>query len=120
MQNELLAVFEYFEKEKGIARETMVEALSSALLTASKKSVGPARELRIDIDPEKGTIKAMAKLIVAENVESPFEEIALSTAKRIKPDAEIDDEVEVEVTPKNFGRIAAQNQHSVTFNASLS
>ena len=66
MTSELLAVIEYFEKEKGIDRETMVEALQNALLTASKKSVGPARELRIDIDPEKGTIKAMAKLVAVE------------------------------------------------------
>ncbi len=108
MTSELLAVFEYFEKEKGIPRDTMVEALSNALLSASRKSVGPARELRIDIDPEKGAIKAIATLIVAEEVESPYEEIQLETAKRIKSDAQVGDEIDVEVTPKNFGRIAAQ------------
>jgi N utilization substance protein A len=108
MTSELLAVFEYFEKEKGIDRETMVDALSNALLSASKKSIGPARELRIDIDPEKGTIKAIATLVVAETVSSPYEELALATAQRIKPDAVIGDEIDVEVTPKNFGRIAAQ------------
>ena len=108
MTSELLAVFEYFEKEKGIDRETMVDALQNALLSASKKSVGPARELRIDINPDKGSIKAIATLIVVEEVKLPFEELQLETARRIKPDAEIGDEVEVEVTPKNFGRIAAQ------------
>ena len=108
MTSELLAVIEYFEKEKGIDRETMVEALQNALLTASKKSVGPARELRIDIDPEKGSIKAMAKLIAVEEVTKPFDEIQLATAQRIQPGSELGDEIDVEVTPKDFGRIAAQ------------
>lgn len=108
MTSELLAVFEYYEKEKGISRDRMVEALSSAILTASRKSIGPARELRIDIDPVKGSIKAIARLIVVETVKAPYDEIALSVARRIRPDAQIGDEIEVEVTPKNMGRIAAQ------------
>ncbi|MEM7145178.1 MAG: transcription termination factor NusA [Verrucomicrobiota bacterium] len=108
MTNELLAVLEYFEKEKGIDRATMVEALESALLSASRRSVGPARELRIEVDPDKGSIKAIAKLVAVETVEKPFDEIALATAQRIKPDVALGDEVDVEVTPNDFGRIAAQ------------
>ncbi len=54
MVSELKALFEYYEKEKGIDRSKMVDALQSALLAASKKSIGPARELRIEIDPDKG------------------------------------------------------------------
>ena len=64
MTSELLAVFDYYEREKGIPRSKMVDALSSAILTAARKNIGPARELRIDIDPAKGTIKAIAKLLV--------------------------------------------------------
>jgi N utilization substance protein A len=86
----------------------MVEALSQALLAASKKSIGPARELRIDIDPEKGTIKAFAKLIAVETVANRWEELQLETAKRFKKSAVLGDEIEVEVTPNNMGRIAAQ------------
>ncbi len=108
MTSELLAVFEYYEKEKGISRDKMIEALSSAILTASRKSIGPARELRIDIDPVKGGIKAKAKLMVVETVTAPFDELALSTARKIKKTAEIGDEIEVDVTPKDMGRIAAQ------------
>jgi len=108
MISELKALFDYYEKEKGIDRLKMVEALSQALLAASKKSIGPARELRIDIDPDKGTIKAWAKLLAVENVSNPFEEIAIGTAKRLKKDAVLGDEIELEVTPKNMGRIAAQ------------
>jgi N utilization substance protein A len=108
MISELKALFDYYEKEKGIDRLKMVEALSQALLAASKKSIGPARELRIDIDPEKGTIKAWAKLVAVETVTNPFEEIPIATAKRLKKDAVLGDEIELEVTPKNMGRIAAQ------------
>ena len=110
MTSELLAVFEYYEKEKGISRDKMIEALSSAILTASRKSIGPARDLRIDIDPVKGGIKAKAKLMVVETVTAPYDEIALaslSTSKKYK-DAQIGDEVEVDVTPRDMGRIAAQ------------
>lgn len=108
MISELKALFEYYEKEKGIDRSKMVEALQSALLAASKRSIGPARELRIEIDPDKGSIKAWARLLVADKVENPFEQLSVKQARRLKPDAEVGDEVDVEVTPKDFGRIAAQ------------
>lgn len=108
MTSEIQVLFEYYEKEKGIARETMVEALSTALLSAARKSVGPARELRVDVDPEKGDIVAVAKLIASEDVKSPYEEISLDVARKINPEAQVDDEIEVKVTPKDFGRIAAQ------------
>ena len=108
MISELKALFEYYDKEKGIDRQKMVEALSSALLAASKRSIGPARELRIDIDPDKGTIKAWAKLLAVESVTNPFEEIPLKIANKLKPGAQLGDEIDVEVTPKDFGRIAAQ------------
>ncbi|MCB1062322.1 MAG: transcription termination/antitermination protein NusA [Verrucomicrobiae bacterium] len=108
MTNELLALFEYYEKEKGINRSTMVEALESALLSASRKSIGPARDLKIHIDPQKGKIKVTSTLLVVDHVTKPYDELDRFTARRIKADSEVGDEIEVEVTPKNFGRIAAQ------------
>ncbi len=108
MISELKALFDYYEKEKGIDRGKMVEALSQAVLAASKKSIGPARELRIDVDPEKGTIKAFAKLLVVETVTNAFEELPLAKARKFKKDAVIGDEIEIEVTHPNMGRIAAQ------------
>lgn len=108
MNAEFLAVLEYLEKEKGIKRDVLIEAISTALLSASRRSVGPARELRIDIDPKTGVIRALATLQVVEQVENRHDEIALTQARQIKPDAQVGDEVEIEVTPKNFGRIAAQ------------
>jgi N utilization substance protein A len=108
MTSELIALFDYYEREKGINRHKLVEAISGALLTASRKSVGPARELRVDIDPAKGHIRLIAKLVVVEAVTQPYDELSLATAQRIKPGAQLGDEVDVEVTPKGFGRIAAQ------------
>ncbi len=108
MTSELKSLFEYYEKEKGIDRGRMVEVLSLALLAASKKSIGPARELRIDIDPDKGTIRAFAKLIAVEEVKNPWEELPMKKALILKKDAQPGDEIDIEVTPKNMGRIAAQ------------
>ncbi len=108
MNGELLAQLEYLERERGIKKEVLAEAISNALLSASKKAVGPARELRIDFDIKTGSIRAMAKLIVADPVMDPHGEVSLARARKFKPDAELGEEVEVEVTPANFGRIAAQ------------
>ena len=79
------------------------------MLSAAKKAVGPARELRCAIDPKTGDIRAFAKLVVSERVISKHDQISLFDARRIKPDAQFGEEVEVEVTPANFGRIASQN-----------
>ena len=108
MNSELIAALDYFEREKGIKREILIEAVSNALLQASKKSVGPARELRIDINPKSGEIRALATLLVVEKVVEKHDEILLANARKIKPDAQVGDSVDVEVTPKDFGRISAQ------------
>jgi transcription termination/antitermination protein NusA len=96
------------EREKGIKREVLLDALSTALLTAAKKSVGPARELRVTIDPRTGAITALASLIVVEHVQNVHDEIPLGRAKKINADAQVGEVIEVEVTPEGFGRIAAQ------------
>ena len=108
MNNELLAVMDYMERERGIDRETLLKAVEEALLSSSKKSVGPARDIRIEIDRKTGDIRALAKVEVVENVVLPHDQISVPNAKRIKPDAKLGDFLEIEVTPKNFGRIAAQ------------
>ncbi|PZR75233.1 MAG: transcription termination/antitermination protein NusA, partial [Chthoniobacterales bacterium] len=108
MNAEFIAMLDYLERERGIKREILLEAVSNALLSASKKSVSVSRELRIDIDPRTGVIRAFAKPLVVENVANPQDEISVNAARRIKADANPGDEVEMEVTPRNFGRIAAQ------------
>ena len=108
MNADFLAVLEFWEREKGISRDVLVGAVHESLLSAAKKAVGPARELRVAIDPKNGDIKAFAKLMVSERVISQHDQISVFDARRIKSDAQVGDEVEVEVTPVGFGRIAAQ------------
>jgi N utilization substance protein A len=108
MNADFLAVLEFWEREKGISREVLVQAVEEALLSAAKKAVGPARELRCVIDTKSGDIQAFAKLQVAERVLSKHDQISVFDARRIKPDAQLGEELELEVTPAGFGRIAAQ------------
>jgi N utilization substance protein A len=108
MNADFLAVLEFWEREKGINRDVLVGAVQEALLSAAKKAVGPARELRVEIDQKNGDIKAFAKLIVSEKVISQHDQISVFDARRIKTDAQVGEELEKEVTPTNFGRIATQ------------
>ncbi len=108
MNADFIAGLEFWEREKGVSREVLMAAVQEALLSAAKKAVGPARELRVDINQKNGDIKAFAKLIVAEKVISQHDQISMFDARRIKPDAKVGDEIEKEVTPAGFGRIAAQ------------
>src|SRR5213594_249832 len=108
MNADFLAVLEFWEREKGINRDILVAAVEEALLSAAKKAVGPARELRVAIDQKNGDIRAFAKLVVSERVMSAHDQISVFDARRIRADAQVGEEVEVEVTPVGFGRIAAQ------------
>jgi N utilization substance protein A len=108
MNADFLAVLEFWEREKGINRDVLVGAVQDALLQAAKKAVGPARELRVEIDQKNGDIKAFAKLIVSDRVISQHDQISVFDARRIKADAKVGDELEKEVTPTGFGRVASQ------------
>src|SRR5512135_514483 len=108
MNADFLAVLEFWEREKGINRDVLSNAVQEALLSAAKRAVGPARELRVVIDQKSGDIRAFAKLIVSEKVSSKHDQISLFDARRLKPEAQLGEELEVEVTPVGFGRIAAQ------------
>ncbi|MEK7707365.1 MAG: transcription termination factor NusA, partial [Verrucomicrobiota bacterium] len=108
MNADFLAVLEFWEREKGISRDILVAAVQEALLSAAKKAVGPARELRVEIDPKNGDIRAYAKQVVAERVISKHDQISVFDARRVKADAQVGEELEIEVTPTGFGRIASQ------------
>ena len=109
MNAEFLAILDYWEREKGINRTVLLAAVEEALLSAAKKAVGPARELRVAIDPKNGDIKAFAKLVATDKVISKHDQISIFDARRIKPDVQMGEELEIEVTPADFGRIASQN-----------
>lgn len=108
MSQEFVAILDYMEKEKGIKKEVLIEAVENALLAAARKSVGPARDLRVELDQRTGKIRALANLLVVEKVSSAHDEISLSKARGIKADVKLGEIVPVEVTPRDFGRIAAQ------------
>jgi N utilization substance protein A len=108
MNAEILAAMDFWEKEKGISRDVLAGAVQEAVLSAAKKAVGPARELRVAMDPKSGELRAYAKLIVADRVISKHDQISVYDARKTKPDAKVGDELEVEVTTGDFGRIASQ------------
>ncbi len=108
MNSELLTIINYMEKDRGLDRELLFEAVEYALQSASKKGIDTEAEIRIAIDRESCEIRAFATLEVVDEVEDKDIEISLADAQKVKSDAEIGDEVEIEVKPKNLGRIAAQ------------
>ncbi len=108
MNSEILAGLDFFERDRGIKREVLLEAMNTALLAAARKAVGPARDLRVEIDSKSGEIKAYAKLTVVEKVVNRHDEIRLELAQKFNKEVKLGDDLEVPVTPKDFGRIAAQ------------
>jgi N utilization substance protein A len=108
MNSEILAGLDFFERDKGIKREVLLEAINNAVLAAARKAVGPAKDLRVEIDPKTGDMKVYAKLTVVEKVENKHDEIKFDLAKKFKSDVQIGEDLEVPVTPRDFGRIAAQ------------
>ncbi len=108
MNSEILAALDYFEKEKGIKRDVLLEAINNAVLQAARKAVGPAKDLRVELDSKSGEMKAFAKLTVVEKIVNKHDEISFAEAKKIKADVQLGEEIEKLVTPKDFGRIAAQ------------
>ncbi len=110
MNNELLAVFEYMERERKLDRETLAQLVESALQVAGRKSIGRVRDLRVEINRKTLEIKAFASIQVVDFVRNRDEEISLDDAQAKYPskNCKLGDLIEIEVTPRNFGRIAAQ------------
>ena len=110
MNNELLAVFEYMERERKLDRETLAQLVESSLQVAGRKSIGRVRDLRVAIDRKTLEIKAFASIQVVDFVRNRDEEMSLDDAQAKFPgkNLKLGDLIEVEVTPRNFGRIAAQ------------
>jgi transcription termination/antitermination protein NusA len=113
MNRELITVIKQISAEKGIDPETLYEALESALLSASKKDPGTGDSMRMHIDRDTGQIRVYGRKKVVEEVLDPRSEISLAEAKALNPDAELDVELEQELPPQEFGRIAAQTAKQV-------
>lgn len=113
MNAEFLQAFEQLGKEKGIAPELLFDAIEAALISAYKRNFSSAQNVRVSLDRITGDFHVYARKNVVESVENEITEISLTDAKKINAAYEVDDILELEVTPKNFGRIAAQTAKQV-------
>lgn len=107
MNNELLTVINYLERDRGINREVLIQAVEYALQSAARKGLGASHDLRIDIDRKTLDIKAFDTKTVTETPHGD-DEVSLEQARSINPDAQVGDTVEVQIQPQGLGRIAAQ------------
>jgi N utilization substance protein A len=110
---ELIEALKELEKEKGIDAEIILEAIEAALISAYKKNFASLQNVRVYVDRVTGEIKVFSQRKVVDTVLDERIEISLDEAQKINPSYEYDDIVETEVTPKNFGRIAAQTAKQV-------
>lgn len=113
MNKEFISAIDDLVKEKGISKDVLIEAIESALVSAYKKNYGTSQNVRVNIDREDGDVDVLMRRDVVEEVEDEFTQIPLEEALEIDPRYEVGDVVEYQVTPKDFGRIAAQTAKQV-------
>lgn len=113
MNAEFIQALEQIEKEKGIGKEVLIEAIENSLITACKNNFGAATDVKVTIDREKGDVTVYSEKEVVEVVENDQLEIALEEAVSYNPRYRIGDIAQIIITPKNFGRIAAQKAKQV-------
>ncbi len=113
MKAEFIRALEEIEKEKGIAKEILLEAIEVALISGYKKNFGSSQNVEVEIDNGTGEVHVYAKKLVVEDVEDDVLEISLEEAKEYDLNYLVGDVVIIEATPKNFGRIAAQTAKQV-------
>lgn len=118
MNQEFITAIDQIAQSKGINREKLFDAIKQSIEAACKKHFGPAaakQNIRVDINEQKGDVKVFSikKVLNDEEITNPVIEISLSDAHKINPLIQIEDVIDVEITPRNFGRIAAQNAKQV-------
>ncbi|RDU38585.1 transcription termination/antitermination protein NusA [Neobacillus piezotolerans] len=113
MSSELLDALTILERDKGISRDVLIEAIEAALVSAYRRNFNQAQNVRIDINMENGLMRVFARKEVVDEVFDPRLEISIDEARKINPNYQVEDIVEMEVTPKDFGRIAAQTAKQV-------
>lgn len=115
MNHEFMEALEELEKDRGIDKDILIDTIEQALLTAYKKNFGSAQNVRVEFDRERGDVKVFSQRIVVDESDlyDTFLEIELADAREISPNYELGDIIESEVTPKDFGRIAAQTAKQV-------
>ena len=113
MSMEFIEALSEIEREKGISKDVLIEAIEAALISSYKRNFNTAQNVRVDINRDTGQIKVYARKTIVEEVLDPRLEISLEAAREINPHYQLDDIAEIEVTPRDFGRIAAQTAKQV-------
>ncbi|GEL06696.1 transcription termination factor NusA [Salisediminibacterium halotolerans] len=113
MNSEFMDALATIEKDKGIDKEIILEAIEQALITGYKRNFNSAQNVRVEVNRDDGQVRVFARKQVVEEVFDVRLEISLDEAREINPHYEVDDIVEIEVTPRDFGRIAAQTAKQV-------
>ena len=113
MNTEFIQAIEDLEKERHIPKDVLIEAIESALVSAYKKNYGTYQNVRVDINEETGDINVYMRMDIVDEVEDEFTQISLDEARDIDYRYEVGDVVEYQVTPRDFGRIAAQTAKQV-------
>jgi len=113
MNKDLVAIFEYMEREKGIKRDVVITAIETALRAAARKSIKEEANVAVQINSKSGDIEVICEKEIVETVDHPAKEISLAAAQELDPDCQIGQFIDVPVTPKNFGRIAAQTARQI-------
>ena len=110
---ELIIALEELEKEKGIEKSYVLDSIEIALVTAYKRNFNSLENVKVDIDRKSGMTHIYSIKEVVEKVENPDNQISLKDANKKNKDLKVGDSVEIEIVPKNFGRIAAQTAKQV-------
>jgi N utilization substance protein A len=113
MNTDFIDALSEIEREKGISKDVLIEAIEAALISSYKRNFNTAQNVRVDINRHTGLINVYARKTVVEESLDPRLEISLYTAREINPNYQLNDIVEIEVTPRDFGRIAAQTAKQV-------
>jgi len=110
---EFMEALEQIANEKGITKDVLIDTIEAALISAYRKNFGSVQNVRVLIDRLTGEVKVFSRKTVVEEVEDPRTEMSLEQARELDPRYSLEDIVEIEVTPKDFGRIAAQTAKQV-------
>ncbi|KQX69151.1 N utilization substance protein A [Paenibacillus sp. V4I3] len=113
MNTDFIEALSEIEREKGISKELLIDAIEAAMISSYKRNFNTAQNVRVDINRHTGLIKVYARKTVTEEVLDPRLEISLHASREINPNYQLEDIVEIEVTPRDFGRIAAQTAKQV-------
>ncbi|ALC90978.1 transcription elongation factor NusA [Bacillus sp. FJAT-18017] len=113
MSSELMDALTILERDKGISRDVLIDAIEAALISAYRRNFNQAQNVRIDLNMQTGTMRVFARKEVVDQVFDPRLEISIEEARLLNPNYQVEDVVEMEVTPKDFGRIAAQTAKQV-------